>query len=636
MNKYSRGFGLYLIIFTFILFAVFANRLMNPPENGERYDYHDLIRDLRSGAIEKLEITLDLDSAATGRATAHLSDEVSHTVVILSIPNFTAEYNAALMYHDFEVVHLPVPRSGIFSQIWPFMLVMGISIFILFVVLQQSQGGGKAMNFGKSRAKIAVDTKHKITFEQVAGLEEEKEELEEVVDFLKDPKKFVDIGARIPRGVLLVGPPGTGKTYLAKAVSGEAGVPFFSISGSDFVEMFVGVGASRVRDLFEQAKKNVPCIVFIDEIDAVGRRRGAGLGGGHDEREQTLNQLLVEMDGFAVNEGVIIIAATNRPDILDPALLRPGRFDRQVVVGRPDVKGREAVLGIHTKKKKVGKSVDLKVVAQTTAGATPADLENLVNEAALLAARDNKTEIEMEHFRKAFIKMGIGTEKKSRVISEKERRITAYHEAGHALLFEVLEEKDPTYIVSIIPTGRAGGYAMPLPGENDESYRTKRRMEQDIIASLGGRAAEEIVLDDITTGASADIQNVTAVARAMVTKYGMSSLGPILYGDENQEVFLGRDFAQARNYSEAVATDIDNEIKRIIESAYETAKELINKHIDVLHKMAELLLEKEKVTGEEIRALFPEGVLTKKIKCNEIMVADSDNNDDKAEENEPK
>ena len=627
MNKYSRGFGLYLVIFTFILFAVFASRLMNPPEEGERYDYHDLIRDLRSGAIEKLEITLDLDSAATGRATAHLGNDESHTVIILSVPNFIAEKNAALQYHNFEVVNLPVPRSGIFSQIWPFMLVMGISIFILFVVLQQSQGGGKAMNFGKSRAKIAVDTKHKITFDQVAGLDEEKEELAEVVDFLKDPKKFVDIGARIPRGVLLVGPPGTGKTYLAKAVSGEAGVPFFSISGSDFVEMFVGVGASRVRDLFEQAKKNIPCIVFIDEIDAVGRRRGAGLGGGHDEREQTLNQLLVEMDGFAVNEGVIIIAATNRPDILDPALLRPGRFDRQVVVGRPDVKGREAVLKIHTKKKKIGKSVDLKVVAQTTAGFTPADLENLVNEAALLAARDNKTEVEMEHFRKAFIKVGVGTEKKSRVMSEKERRITAFHEAGHALLFEILEEEDPTYIVSIIPTGRAGGYAMPLPGE-DKTYMTKRRMEQDIVASLGGRAAEELVLDDITTGASADIQRSTAIARAMVTKYGMSSLGPILFGDENQEVFIGRDFAQARNYGEAVATDIDNEIKRIVETSYSIAIELINQHIDVLHKIAELLLEKEKVSGEEIRKLFPEGVLTKEIKCNEIMVTDNDSGTD--------
>jgi len=596
---------------------------MNPQEPESTYEYSDLIRDLHEGNIERLEITLDIDSAATGRVTAHLSEDESHTVIILSMPVFTAEYNEALRYHSFDVIHLPVPRSGIFSQIWPFMLVMGVSIFILFIVLQQSQGGGKAMNFGKSRAKISVDTKNKITFEQVAGLEEEKEELEEVVEFLKDPKKFVDIGARIPRGVLLVGPPGTGKTYLAKAVSGEAGVPFFSISGSDFVEMFVGVGASRVRDLFEQAKKNVPCIVFIDEIDAVGRRRGAGLGGGHDEREQTLNQLLVEMDGFAVNEGVIIIAATNRPDILDPALLRPGRFDRQVVVGKPDVKGREAVLKIHTKKKKIGKSVDLRVVAQTTAGFTPADLENLVNEAALLAARDDKKEVEMEHFRKAFIKIGVGTEKKSRVISEKERRITAFHEAGHALLFEVLSEEDPTYMVSIIPAGRAGGFTMPLPGD-DKMYMTKRRMEQDIVAYLGGRAAEEIVLDDITTGAAHDIQCSTAIARAMVTKYGMSSLGPVLYGDENQEVFIGRDFAQTRNYGEAIATDIDKEIKRIVEASYSTAKELINEHIDVLHKMAELLLEQEKVTGEEIRKLFPEGVLTKKVKSSELMATNRD------------
>ena len=623
MNKYSRGFGLYLIIFTFILFAVFANRLMSQPETESVYEYSDLIRDLHSGNVERLEITLDIDSAATGRVTAYLSDEESHTVIILSMPVFTAEYNEALRYHNFDVIHLPVPRSGILSQIWPFILVMGVSIFILFIVLQQSQGGGKAMNFGKSRAKISVDTKNKITFEQVAGLEEEKEELEEVVEFLKDPKKFVDIGARIPRGVLLVGPPGTGKTYLAKAVSGEAGVPFFSISGSDFVEMFVGVGASRVRDLFEQAKKNTPCIVFIDEIDAVGRRRGAGLGGGHDEREQTLNQLLVEMDGFAVNEGVIIIAATNRPDILDPALLRPGRFDRQIVVGRPDVKGREAVLKIHVKKKKVKKSVDLKVIAQTTAGFTPADLENLVNEAALLAARDNKKEIEMEHFRKAFIKVGVGTEKKSRVISDKERRITAYHEAGHALLSEVLGEEDPTYIISIIPTGRAGGFTMPLPGE-DKMYMTKKRMEQDIVSLLGGRVAEEVVLDDITTGASNDIERSTAIARAMVTKYGMSSLGPILYGDENQEVFIGRDFAQTRNYGEAIATDIDKEIKHIVEEAYKTAKALITEHIDVLHKIAELLIAQEKVTGEEVRNLFPEGVLTKEIKFNEIMLTDNE------------
>jgi len=596
---------------------------MSQPETESVYEYSDLIRDLHSGNVERLEITLDIDSAATGRVTAYLSDEESHTVIILSMPVFTAEYNEALRYHNFDVIHLPVPRSGILSQIWPFILVMGVSIFILFIVLQQSQGGGKAMNFGKSRAKISVDTKNKITFEQVAGLEEEKEELEEVVEFLKDPKKFVDIGARIPRGVLLVGPPGTGKTYLAKAVSGEAGVPFFSISGSDFVEMFVGVGASRVRDLFEQAKKNTPCIVFIDEIDAVGRRRGAGLGGGHDEREQTLNQLLVEMDGFAVNEGVIIIAATNRPDILDPALLRPGRFDRQIVVGRPDVKGREAVLKIHVKKKKVKKSVDLKVIAQTTAGFTPADLENLVNEAALLAARDNKKEIEMEHFRKAFIKVGVGTEKKSRVISDKERRITAYHEAGHALLSEVLGEEDPTYIISIIPTGRAGGFTMPLPGE-DKMYMTKKRMEQDIVSLLGGRVAEEVVLDDITTGASNDIERSTAIARAMVTKYGMSSLGPILYGDENQEVFIGRDFAQTRNYGEAIATDIDKEIKHIVEEAYKTAKALITEHIDVLHKIAELLIAQEKVTGEEVRNLFPEGVLTKEIKFNEIMLTDNE------------
>ncbi|KAI4453958.1 metalloprotease m41 ftsh [Holotrichia oblita] len=477
--------------------------------------------------------------------------------------------------------------------------------------MQGGGGGNRVMSFGKSKAKVTVDEKKKITFELVAGLEEEKAELQEIVEFLKQPKKFVDIGARIPKGVLLVGPPGTGKTYLAKAVSGEAAVPFFSISGSDFVEMFVGVGASRVRDLFDQAKKNSPCIVFIDEIDAVGRRRGAGLGGGHDEREQTLNQLLVEMDGFGVNEGVIIIAATNRPDILDPALLRPGRFDRSIVVGKPDVKGREAILNIHSRGKIMSSEVDLKVVAQTTSGFTPADLENLLNESAILAARDDKKEIGMEQIRKAFIKVGIGTEKKSRVISDKEKRITAYHEAGHAILFEILTEIDPTYMISVIPTGMAGGYTMPLPGE-DRGYITKSFMEQTIISLLGGRAAEAIVLKDITTGASNDIERATNIARSMVTKYGMSEeLGPIQFGDDNEEVFIGRDLAHTRNYGERVASQIDTEIKRIIENAYEQAQNIINKYIDVLHSIADLLIRKEKITGEDIREFFPEGVLPK-------------------------
>ena len=419
--------------------------------------------------------------------------------------------------------------------------------------------------------------------------------------------KSLPISARIPKGVLLIGPPGTGKTYLARAVSGEAGVPFFSISGSDFVEMFVGVGASRVRDLFEQAKKNTPCIVFIDEIDAVGRRRGAGLGGGHDEREQTLNQLLVEMDGFGVNEGVIIMAATNRPDILDPALLRPGRFDRQIVVGKPDVKGRESVLLIHARGKQIAKSVDFRIVAQTTPGFTPADLENLLNEAALLAARTNKKEIDMEDLRKAYVKVGIGTEKKSRVISDKERRITAYHEAGHAILFEVLPEIDPTYMISVIPTGMAGGYTMPLPGE-DRGYITKRYMEQTIISLLGGRAAEAIVIEDITTGASNDIERATSIARNMVMKYGMSeALGPVQLGDDNEEIFIGRDLAHTRNYGETVASTIDSEIRRIVESGYNEALRIINLHLDILHQIADLLMQKEKVSGEEIRKLFPLG-----------------------------
>jgi cell division protease FtsH len=470
------------------------------------------------------------------------------------------------------------------------------------------------MSFGKSKARVTVDEKHRITFAQVAGLEEEKAELTEIVEFLKQPRKCVDIGARIPKGVLLVGPPGTGKTYLAKACSGEAGVPFFSISGSDCVEMFVGVGASRVRDLFEQAKKNTPCIVFIDEIDAVGRRRGAGLGGGHDEREQTLNQLLVEMDGFGINEGVIIVAATNRPDILDPALLRPGRFDRRVVVGKPDIKGREAVLNIHAKGKAMAQDIDLRVVAQTTPGFTPADLENLLNEAALLAARDNKKDIDMSDMRRAFVKVGVGTEKKSRVISDKERRITAYHESGHAIMHEVLPEIDPTYMISVIPTGMAGGYTMPLPGD-DKSYVTKKYMEQEIVALLGGRAAEAIVLDDITTGASNDIERATAIARNMVTKYGMSDmLGPIQFGDDNEEIFIGRDLAHTRNYGEGVASLIDNEIRRIIDMSYDHALRIINEHIEILHQIAALLMEKEKVTGEEIRGMFPTGVLKRNVK----------------------
>ena len=492
----------------------------------------------------------------------------------------------------------------------PVILTLG-GVFLLFGLMNRQGGGAnsKAMNFGKSRARLSTDRDKKVTFAQVAGLEEEKEELEEIVDFLKSPKKYIQVGARIPKGVLLVGPPGTGKTLLAKAVAGEAGVPFFTISGSDFVEMFVGVGASRVRDLFEEAKKNAPCIIFIDEIDAVARRRGTGMGGGHDEREQTLNQLLVEMDGFGVNEGIIVMAATNRVDILDPAILRPGRFDRKVMVGRPDIKGREEILKVHAKGKPLSEEINLQQIAQTTAGFTGADLENLLNEAAILAAKDNRVFLKQDDIKKAFVKVGIGAEKKSRVISEKEKRITAFHEAGHAILFHVLPDVGPVYSVSIIPTGSAGGYTMPLP-EKDEMFNTKGKMLQDITVSLGGRVAEEEVFDDITTGASQDIKQATGLAKSMVTKFGMSeAVGLINYDDDNNEVFIGRDLAHtARGYGEGVATVIDQEVKRIIDECYDRARHIIRKYDDVLHTCADLLLEKEKISQEEFEALFPEDV----------------------------
>lgn len=461
------------------------------------------------------------------------------------------------------------------------------------------------MNFGRSRARMSTDKDRKVTFDSVAGLKEEKEELEEIVDFLKSPQKYREVGARIPKGVILTGPPGTGKTLLAKAVAGEAGVPFFSISGSDFVEMFVGVGASRVRDLFDDAKRNSPCIVFIDEIDAVARRRGAGMGGGHDEREQTLNQLLVEMDGFGANEGIIVMAATNRVDILDPAILRPGRFDRKVVVGRPDVKGREEILAVHAKGKPLAEDVDLKQVAQTTAGFTGADLENLLNEAAIRAAREDRKFLKEEDIKKSFIKVGIGTEKKSRIISEKEKRITAYHEAGHAILFHVLPDVGPVYTVSVIPTGQgAAGYTMPLP-EKDEMFNTKGRMRQDIIVSLGGRIAEELIFDDITTGASGDIKVATKTARAMVTRYGFTdSIGLVNYDNDDDEVFIGRDLAHTRSYSEEIANRIDGEVKKIIDSCYAEAKAIITEHIQVLHDCAALLMEKERIGRDEFEALF--------------------------------
>ena len=501
----------------------------------------------------------------------------------------------------------PVPQESVLSTVLlPVLITMGGIALIFF--LMNRQGGGanaKAMNFGKSRAKMSGQNEIKVTFADVAGLKEEKEELEEIVDFLKSPKKYVQVGARIPKGVLLEGPPGTGKTLLAKAVAGEAGVPFFSISGSDFVEMFVGVGASRVRDLFQDAKKNAPCIVFIDEIDAVARRRGSGLGGGHDEREQTLNQLLVEMDGFGVNEGIIVMAATNRKDILDPAILRPGRFDRNVIVGRPDVGGREEILKVHSKNKPLGDDVDLKQIAQTTAGFTGADLENLLNEAAIIAAKENRIYIQQQDIRHAFVKVGIGPEKKSRIVSDKERRITAYHESGHAILFHVLPDVGPVYSVSIIPTGGAGGYTMPLP-EQDDMFNTKGHMLQEITVALGGRVAEEEIFDDITTGASQDIKQATAIAKSMITKFGMSErLGLINYDNDSDEVFIGRDFGHtSRGYGEKVAGTIDEEVKRIIDECYEKARAILKEYHDVLDACAQLLLEKEKITRSEFEALF--------------------------------
>ena len=516
-----------------------------------------------------------------------------------------AEGNIKLVVND-------VVRESIFvTTILPFLLIAVAMIMVTLIINRQAAGGGgavnsKMMNFGRSRAKMTdPNSPNRVTFKDVAGLAEEKEELEEIVDFLKYPKKYVEIGARIPKGVILTGPPGTGKTLLAKAVAGEAGVPFFSISGSDFVEMFVGVGASRVRDLFEDGKKNAPCIIFIDEIDAVARRRGTGMGGGHDEREQTLNQLLVEMDGFGVNEGIIVMAATNRVDILDPAILRPGRFDRKVAVGRPDVKGREEILRVHAKDKPLGEDVDLAQIARTTAGFTGADLENLLNEAAIEAARKGRGFILQSDIKGAFIKVGIGAEKKSKVISEKEKKITAYHESGHAILFHVLPDMDPVYTISIIPTGMgAAGYTMPLP-DNDEMFNTKGKMLQDIMTLLGGRIAEEIIFGDITTGASNDIKRATATARSMVMKYGMSDkLGLICYGDDDDEVFIGRDLAHTRSYSEDVAKSIDEEIRRIISECHDQAKKIILEHEDVLHKCASLLLEKEKVHRDEFEALF--------------------------------
>ena len=605
------GFIFYIILIAIIFVVVFAIRQNG--KNAVNYTYEGFINDLADGKVKDVTISQNQE-IPTGKITVKLSDDSKKNAYVNDVEaveaaimayNKTAKDDAAVTYKQGDV-----QRDSVFlTTILPFIIVAAVIIFIfVFMNRQAAAGGGsnsKMMNFGKSRAKMMDPRAVKVTFKQVAGLSEEKEELEEIVDSLKNPKKYTDLGARIPKGVILVGPPGTGKTLLAKAVAGEAGVPFFSISGSDFVEMFVGVGASRVRDLFEEAKKNSPCIVFIDEIDAVARRRGTGMGGGHDEREQTLNQMLVEMDGFGVNAGIIVMAATNRVDILDPAILRPGRFDRKVVVGRPDVKGREEILNVHVKGKPIGDDVDLKTIAQTTAGFTGADLENLMNEAAILAAKKNEAYITQADIDKSFVKVGIGAEKKSKVISDKEKKITAYHEAGHAILFHVLPDVGPVHTISIIPTGTgAAGYTMPLP-EEDEMFNTKGKMLQEIVVGLGGRVAEELIFDDVTTGASQDIKQATALARAMVTKYGFSDkVGLVNYGSDEDEVFIGRDLAHTRSYGENVATVIDEEVKGIIDECYAKARKIINDNRDVLDACAKLLLDKEKVTREEFEALF--------------------------------
>ena len=571
----------------------------------QEISYSTFVKEVEAGNVTAADIRQN-SAVPTGRVTLSLKDDSSVRSLNVSDVGKVEEF---LQENDVKYSLEDVPKESIImSAVLPSLITL-CGIFLLFMLMNRQNGGtnSKAMNFGKSRARMSTQNEIKVTFADVAGLKEEKEELEEIVDFLKAPRKYTQLGARIPKGVLLEGPPGTGKTLLAKAVAGEAGVPFFSISGSDFVEMFVGVGASRVRDLFQDAKKNAPCIVFIDEIDAVARRRGSGLGGGHDEREQTLNQLLEEMDGFGVNEGIIVMAATNRKDILDPAILRPGRFDRDVIVGRPDVGGREEILKVHARNKPLGDDVDLKQIAQTTAGFSGADLENLLNEAAILAAKENRVFIQQSDIRHAFVKVGIGPEKKSRIVSEKERRITAYHEAGHAILFHVLPDVGPVYSVSIIPTGGAGGYTMPLP-EKDDMFNTKGHMLQEITVSLGGRVAEEEIFDDITTGASQDIKQATAIAKSMITKFGMSEkLGLINYDNDSDEVFIGRDFGHtSRGYGEKIAGTIDEEVKRIIDECYAQARSIIQEYHPVLEKCAELLLEKEKITRSEFEALFEE------------------------------
>ena len=571
------------------------------------YKYNDLLNDLQDGKVTQLNIGQNKE-VPTGKVTVKLQDGSTKYVYITDVNQVISDIKAIndKTNQNIQPSIADVSRDSIFlTNILP-MLLMGVVIVIVIMMMNANAAGGnsKMANFGKSRAKMVVEVKN-MDFSKVAGLKEEKEELEEIVDFLKNPNKYIMLGARIPKGILLEGPPGTGKTLLAKATAGEAGVPFFTISGSDFVEMFVGVGASRVRDLFAEAKKNAPCIIFIDEIDAVARRRGTGMGGGHDEREQTLNQMLVEMDGFGVNEGIIVMAATNRVDILDPAILRPGRFDRKVLVGRPDVKGRKEILEVHAKNKPIGDDVDLEQIARITSGFTGADLENLLNEASILAAKAGKHFLTQAEINQAMIKVGIGKEKKSRIISEKEKRITAYHESGHAILFHVLPDVGPVHTVSIIPTGAgAAGYTMPLPGK-DEMFLTKGKMLQDIMVSLGGRIAEELILDDITTGASQDIKQATATAKAMVTKYGFSEkLGLINYDDESDDVFIGRDLAHSKGYGENTASAIDEEVREIVDTCYKKAKKIIEDHMEQLHASAALLMEKEKIGREEFESLF--------------------------------
>ena len=602
-DRKSRGLsGATIISFVVILVVVLwmANQLQM---HQQEMAYTSFVSAVQEKNVSDVYINQN-SAVPTGTVSVTLKDDGNTRKVNVSD---VEQVEKLLTENQVEYRLSDVPKDSMLTTVVVPMLITLGGVFLIFFLMSRQNGGGnsKAMNFGKSRAKMSTKNEIKVTFRDVAGLREEKEELEEIVDFLKDPKKYIQVGARIPKGVLLEGPPGTGKTLLAKAVAGEAGVPFFSISGSDFVEMFVGVGASRVRDLFQDAKKNAPCIIFIDEIDAVARRRGSGLGGGHDEREQTLNQLLVEMDGFGVNEGIIVMAATNRKDILDPAILRPGRFDRDVIVGRPDVGGREEILKVHARNKPLGDDVDLKQIAQTTAGFSGADLENLLNEAAILAAKENRVYIQQSDIRHAFVKVGIGPEKKSRIVSEKERRITAYHEAGHAILFHLLPDVGPVYSVSIIPTGGAGGYTMPLP-EKDDMFNTKGHMLQEITVSLGGRVAEEEIFDDITTGASQDIKQATAIAKSMITKFGMSErLGLINYDNDSDEVFIGRDFGHtSRGYGEKVAGTIDEEVKRIIDECYLKARTLIQEYHPVLEKCAQLLLEKEKITRSEFEALF--------------------------------